>query len=102
MSRLLIKKESWLQLHERMFLQVIMSQLCAAVHIICPHVLSAASSAAVQLFTQKDSDHTSASMLALKDSANHDHAYSVFLKLLLQKKNQFLKLHNEEIKNWIK
>lgn len=35
-----------------MFSQVIMSQLCTAVYIICPHVRRAASSAAIRLFTQ--------------------------------------------------
>lgn len=42
-----------------MFLQVVMSQLCTAVCIMWPHVLRAASSSAVQLFAQDESDRSS-------------------------------------------
>lgn len=51
-----------------MFLQVIMTQLCTAVYIMCPHVLRAASSAAIQLFAQDDSDHSSSTSEPLVNS----------------------------------
>lgn len=51
-----------------MFLQVVMSQLCTAVYIMCPHVLRAASSAAIQLFAQDDSDHSSSTSMSLVNS----------------------------------
>lgn len=68
MSRLLIKRESCLQSCIPMFLQVIMSQLCTAVYIICPHVLRTTSSAAIQLFTQDDSDRSSNISMLLVNS----------------------------------
>lgn len=54
--------------HVLMFLQVIMSQLCTAVHIMYPHVLRAVSSAAIQLFAQDDSDHSSSTSVPLVNS----------------------------------
>lgn len=41
---------------------------CTAVHIMCPHVLGAASSAAVQLFAQNDSDNSGSTSMLLVHS----------------------------------
>lgn len=49
-----------------MFLQVVMRQLYTAVQIIYPHVQRVVSSAAIQLFTQDDSDHSSSTTMLLE------------------------------------